>query len=188
MEEMRVEHAHGRDAFAGALAAFLDTVQGLDDRDLMRDSRCLGWTAGDVVAHVHLGLQEMLLGMVSPTTDAPDTDAASYWGHQPAVGGADELAGMRFVRLLGAAYQRPTGVVRHLRPTAEAVGSLTARLPAGALRFQGLVLTTGDFFATWAVELAVHHRDLRFGEPDPDALRLARRTAEARGQDWGRPM
>ena len=36
-------------------------------------------TVGDVLVHVHLGLQEMLLGVVSLTDADPDTDAAIYW-------------------------------------------------------------------------------------------------------------
>ncbi|GLY99245.1 hypothetical protein Acsp02_64980 [Actinoplanes sp. NBRC 103695] len=46
----------------------------------------------------------------------------------------------------------------------------------------------GDAFdagldATWAVELAVHHLDLRTGSPDQRALRLARETVEALAEE-----
>ena len=45
------------------------------------------------------------------------------------------------------------------------------------------MLTTGDFLATWAVELAVHHLDLNaelaIAPPAAPALRLARSTIEA---------
>jgi hypothetical protein len=45
------------------------------------------------------------------------------------------------------------------------------------------VLATGDFLATWAVELAVHHldlaRELDLPAPDPAALRMSRDTVEA---------
>ena len=57
------------------------------------------------------------------------------------------------------------------------------RLPEGVLEFQAGVLTTGDFFATWAVELAVHQLDLArevdVAPPTSEALGLARRTVEA---------
>lgn len=56
-------------------------------------------------------------------------------------------------------------------------------MPNGAVRFQGHVLTTGDFFATWAVELAVHHLDvmvdLQVESPTAAALHLARVTVDA---------
>lgn len=139
-----------------------------------------------MLVHVHLGLQEMLLGIVTPTEDRPDTDAAGYWSLDVPTNdpGADRVAGARFVRLMGAAaYRRPVGLVGHLRPTAEGVATAVAALEPGALRFQGHVLSTGDFLATWAVELAVHHldlgRELDLAPPVPAALRLARNTIEA---------
>ena len=50
------------------------------------------------------------------------------------------------------------------------------------LDFQGHVITSGDFFATWAVELAVHHLDLTseliMEPPTADSLRLARETVQ----------
>ncbi|MGL5910014.1 MAG: hypothetical protein ACRCZP_08430, partial [Phycicoccus sp.] len=46
--------------------------------------------------------------------------------------------------------------------------------------FQGLVLTSGDLLASWAVENAVHHLDLLVAGPaSASALGLARSTAEA---------
>ena len=56
------------------------------------------------------------------------------------------------------------------------------RLPATSLDFQGHVIGTGDFYATWAVELAVHHLDLGLEliteTPAAAALDLARQTVE----------
>ncbi|MGK5681755.1 maleylpyruvate isomerase N-terminal domain-containing protein [Actinoplanes sp. URMC 104] len=182
---MNVDHDEARAAFLAGLDAFVTCAGDLGDRDLMAASRCTGWTVGDVVVHVHLGLQEMLLGLVSSTGEQPGTDAATYWqGPPPATDDeADEVAGIRFVRLLGAAYRRPSGAVRHLLPTVAGVRAATARLEPGAVRFQGHVLSSGDFLATWAVELAVHHldlgRELTLPPPAPAALRLARSTVEA---------
>ena len=175
---MRVGHEDGRDAFLDGLDTFLDDVEGLSDEDLMAPSRCLGWTRGDLIVHVHLGLQEMLHGIVTPSDAQPDTDAAEYWTGDPP-GDQDRLAGMRFVRLVGAAYQKPTGAVTHLKPTAEAIAGAVRRLHDHNVRFQGHVMTSGDFLATWAVELAVHQLDLRSEAPAQTALKLARRTVEA---------
>lgn len=51
------------------------------------------------------------------------------------------------------------------------------------MAFQGHVLDSGDFLATWAVELTVHHldlgREISIGPPDPASTRLARQTIEA---------
>ncbi|GAA0569080.1 maleylpyruvate isomerase N-terminal domain-containing protein [Paractinoplanes ferrugineus] len=175
---MHVDHARARDAFLGQLDAFVAAVEPLSDRQLLESSRCLGWTLGNVVVHVHLGLQEMLLGLVGSTDAEPDSDAAAYW-RAPAPGEGDWLDGTRFVQLLGASYRRPSGAIRHLAPTVDGVRAATAALAPGAVRFQGQVLPTGDFLATWAVELAVHHLDLRRPGAAPDALRLTRQTVEA---------
>lgn len=182
---LSVTHADGRDGFLSALGAFVRAIGGLGDDRLPASSRCRGWTVADVGVHVHIGLQDMLLGTVSPTDDPPGVDAATYWrSFGPAAGGeADALGHTRFVRLLSSAYLRPSAPVAHLRVTAAALARAVAALPDGAVAFQDHVLATGDFLATWAVELAVHHLDLDLGPdgppPDPDGLAMARRTVEA---------
>jgi uncharacterized protein (TIGR03083 family) len=181
---MHVDHEVARTIFLDELDALLQVCEGLDDVDLVAASRCRGWTVGDVLVHVHLGLQDMLLGLVSPTESPADTDAASYWRHQIPTNDpeADAFAGMRFVRLLGAAYRKPSGIVGHMRPTASGVMTVVRGLPSGSLHFQGHVLTTGDFLATWAVELVVHHldlgRELHVGAPTTPAMSLTVATVE----------
>jgi uncharacterized protein (TIGR03083 family) len=182
---MHVNHDEARDAFRTELDRITAVAESLTDRRLMAASHCAGWTVGDVLVHVHLSLQEMLLGLVATTDATPDTSADGYWRHTPPSNddGADDVAGMRFVRLVGAAYRRPTGAVRHLAPTVDGVRMAVTALRPGAVRFQGLVLSTGDFLATWAVELAVHHldltRELTLPPPTAAALRLGRLTVEA---------
>lgn len=182
---MNVALDEGRAAFLEALDALVDAARGLDDKELLAASRCRGWTVGDVLVHVHMGLQEMLLGVVSPTGAAPDVDAATYWQQDLPSNDAeaDDVAGVRFVRLVGAAYRRPTGLVNHFTPTAAGVARAVSSMGEHNVAFQGHVLTPGDFLATWAVELAVHHLDLgaelALAAPAATAMRLARATIEA---------
>jgi uncharacterized protein (TIGR03083 family) len=186
---MQVDHETGRGGFLDGLAALRAVADGLDDDQLLAASRCRGWTTGDVLVHVHLGLQEMLLGVVSRADTDPGTDAAGYWRTPPPA--TDPEAGavgqVRFVRLLASAYRRPTGLVAHLLPTVDALSAAVGALPEGAVAFQGRAMRTGDFLATWAVELAVHHLDLGaelpLPPPGPAALALARRTVEALAGD-----
>jgi uncharacterized protein (TIGR03083 family) len=180
---VHVDHDAGRSAFLDGLKALRDVAEGLDDDQLLALSRCRGWTVGDVLVHVHLGLQEMLLGVVSPSDRTPDLDAASYWsspaGPQPA---ASAVGHVRFVRAMGGAYRRPTGIVAHLGPTADALAAAVGALPDGAVAIQGHTMCTGDFLATWALEVTVHHMDLgaelTLPPPAPTALGLARATVE----------
>jgi uncharacterized protein (TIGR03083 family) len=185
MAELHVDHDVARAAVLEAVGDLVDAARPLDDRALLAGSRCRGWSVADVLAHVHLGLQEMLHGLVTPTSATPNTDAASYWAAAPPTNDpdADDIAGIRFVRLLSSAYRRPTGLVAHLGPTADAVSTAVASLRPGSVRFQGHVMTTGDFLATWACEVAVHHLDIGVELPVPDpaprALTIARATIEA---------
>jgi Mycothiol maleylpyruvate isomerase N-terminal domain len=181
---VHIDHAAGRDAFVDELRLLLEIADGLSDHDLLAASRCRGWTVADVLAHVHLGLQEMLLGIVSPTEDPATVDAATYWAQAPSGndGDASDTDHVRYVRMLSSAYQKPVGGIRHLCATGSAVMRAATRLLATNLDFQGHVIGTGDFYATWAVELAVHHLDLglelMMEPPATAALSLARETVE----------
>lgn len=180
---MHIDHVIGRDAFVDELTLLLEIAGGLSDHDLLAASRCRGWTVADTLTHVHLGLQEMLLGIVSPTDAEPTVDAATYWSQAPASN--DEAGGTdhgRYVRLLTSAHQRASGSIRHLTVTGRTLVRAVTSLSPTALAFQGHVIDTGDFLATWAVELAVHHLDLGLElimePPVPTARKLTRRTVE----------
>ena len=182
---MRVEHQPAARACAEAIRTLLAAADRLDDEALLAPSRCSGWSRLNALMHVHLGLQEMLLGVVSPTAAEPDVDAASYWRTDPPSndGSADPIIHIGFLHRFSTAYRRPREAVSHLQVTAETVAGAVERMVPGCVRFQGHALATGDFLATWATEVAVHHLDLDLPDdlpgPDPYALRLARQTAEA---------
>ncbi len=178
-----VDHDRGRDSFLAELTTLTEVLDQLSEAELWAASRCRGWAVSDVAVHVHLGLQEMVLGVLSPTSALATADAASYWSaYQPPEDPGD-LHHLHFVRLLASAYRRPDQLLTHWQSTASALARGVQALPSGPLDFQGRVLATGDFLATWAVELAVHHldlgRELDLAPPEPTALRLARETVEA---------
>ncbi len=184
MIRMELTHAEGRDAFVAELVALRTAIAPLSDRLLLEPSRCFGWSVADLLVHVHLGMQEMLLGFFARCAGPATIDAASYWtSDQPSNDAqADEIDRLAYVHRLSAAYRRPSALVGHLLPTVEGLTRAADQLTGGHLRFQDLVFTTGDFLGAWAVELAVHHLDLGAATsipPAPAALTLARRTAEA---------
>ncbi|SEQ01936.1 hypothetical protein SAMN05421756_102250 [Microlunatus flavus] len=131
------------------------------------------------------GLDEVaaaLLG-VGSAPRRPDRDAATYWSEPPPGGSDDPVARIVAIRRLGSASRRPVGAVAQLVAVAAALRTGVDRVEDATLGFQGRVLTTGDFLATWAVELAVHQldlaRDLAVPSPPARALALARQTVEA---------
>ncbi len=183
MSTMELTHVEGRDAFVAELVALRSAIEPLSDRALLGPSRCFGWSVADLLVHVHLGLQEMLLGCTDHCDGPATIDAGSYWtSDQPSNDPeADETDRLAYVHRLSSAYRRPTALIGHLLPTLAGAQRAGDQLAEGHLRFQDLVFTTGDFLGSWAVELAVHHLDLGDAAAVPPAsvaLSLARRTAE----------
>ncbi|ODU03553.1 MAG: hypothetical protein ABS81_13735 [Pseudonocardia sp. SCN 72-86] len=180
MSPLHIDHATASAAFLGELDAFVAAVGSVSDHDLLAASRCHGWAVVDVVVHVRTGLQDMLGGAVTPSTSPPDTDAASYWRKDvPSTDdAADTVDGILWTRRTASPIDGPPARVAHLRAAADAVRSAVQRMPDGPVAFHGHVLASGDFLATWAVELAVHHLDVRLGPPTAESLRLGRLTVE----------
>jgi hypothetical protein len=80
------------------------------------------------------------------------------------------------------AYNRPSASLRHLTEVVDLGRIALGRMPDHPVLFQGKTMTSGDFLATWVVELAVHHLDLDVDEvshPRAAALAVVRRTVEA---------
>ncbi|MCL6424145.1 maleylpyruvate isomerase N-terminal domain-containing protein [Brachybacterium sp. JHP9] len=157
----------------------------------MAPSRAHGWARVDCLVHVRVGLEEMLAGMSATTDEMPTVDAASYWSTWEDGAEEDPVPGILWTRRTASAYSRPQNAMEHLSMVGRGVRGTAARIDEGALAFQGHVIATGDFLATWAVELTVHHLDLDLplGEPAlaPAALTLARHTVDALHPDVADP-
>lgn len=181
MGSLHVDHRRAQATLLGAIEQFVGTVEALSDYDMLAASRCYGWAVLDVVTHVRVGLQEMLGAFTAVTPDPADQDAASYWGEF--AGDSDPVDPILWTRRTSSAYRRPRGAVQHLQMAADAVGGAAEQMQEGRVKFQGHTLTTGDFLATWAVELAVHQLDLGHTldvvAPTPDSVNMARNTIEA---------
>lgn len=175
----------GRRAFLEALRTFRAGCESLDDLALLAPSRAQGWSRLDCIVHVRTGLQEMLAGSRADTDTPADTDAASYWTAFAAQEADDPVPGIFVTRRTASAYTRPRQALQHLDEVCAGWEHHAPALPDGRISFQGLVLTTGDFLATWAVELVVHQLDLDLAvdapTPPASALGIARRTVEALG-------
>jgi Mycothiol maleylpyruvate isomerase N-terminal domain len=163
------------------LTAFVDAAGSFSEYDLLAASRCHGWSRLDAVVHVRAGLEEMVGDCAAQVDDPPSHDAASYWESFASDENDDPVPQILWMRRTAAAYNRPSGALRHLGDVAATAEHVLRRMPHHAVLFQGKTMTSGDFLATWVVELAVHHLDLGegAGRPTDGSLHVVRRTVEA---------
>ncbi|WP_153395672.1 maleylpyruvate isomerase N-terminal domain-containing protein [Ornithinicoccus halotolerans] len=182
MRPLSVPHVDALDLFRSQLRDFVAAVDELGDQELLGGSRCYGWSRLDLVVHVRMGLEEVVGGCTAQTGRAPDHDAASYWSAS-VERDDDPVPHILWLRRTASAYGRPSAAVRHLHDVAARLAPALDRLPEEPVAFQGTVMTSGDFLASWVVELTVHQLDLDLDpgspSPGPEALALTRRTVEA---------
>jgi uncharacterized protein (TIGR03083 family) len=145
------------DAAYGGLERVLES---LGDADLLRPTRCTGWTVADVTYHLLLDAQRALVAFGTDPAEPPDVDEVSYWSpFKPGLDGADDHG--RFIRLSTAAHASPRVVVHRYVEAATAVRRVAARTdPDRVIETQRHRLTVASFLSTLVVEAAVHHLDL----------------------------
>lgn len=180
-EPTAVTREQGLAALAAAYRQLTETVAGRPDADLMRPTRCTGWSVVDVLYHVLLDGQRALIALATPDDGVADTDFITYWRGFPGGPGPGEHA--RAVRIAASAF-RPRTLVQLWDETSSAVVR-AARSTAADSRLvtQRHVLTLPDLLATLAVEASVHRLDLTVdlpdaSGPDPVPLALVRRTLD----------
>lgn len=178
MRPLSFAHDEAVERLCAALDGFGRAAERLDDLQLLDPSLCRGWSRLEVVTHVRLGVEEMAVGTTGRTSEAADHDAATYWESHPDDRDEDPVPHLMWLRRVAGAYGRPSAAVAHLRQALDAASHAVRALPEGVVAFQGKRMTTGDFLATWVVELAVHALDLDLGD-QPTGLDWARRTIEA---------
>ncbi|MET7486691.1 maleylpyruvate isomerase N-terminal domain-containing protein [Streptomyces sp. NPDC005538] len=148
------------DLFSRSWTALLTAVAGLEDEDFARPSGCAGWLVRDLVCHLVLDAQDVLITLVTPADTEPTRDAVTYWTvTQTPPTGEDPLDAL-IVRL-AAAYEEPWLLKFHLDDVGSAAGR-AARLADPGLRVgtQGEALTAGDYLSAYVLEWALHHLDL----------------------------
>ncbi|WP_030181404.1 maleylpyruvate isomerase N-terminal domain-containing protein [Streptomyces sp. NRRL S-813] len=164
------------DLFSRSWAALRTAVAELADEDFARPSGCTGWRVRDLVCHLVIDAQDVLITLVTPAETEPTRDAVTYWNLVEAPTGDDPLDAL-IVRL-AAAYEEPWLLKFHLDDVGSAAGR-AAGLADPALRVstQDQVLTAGDYLGAYVLEWTLHHLDLIAHLPDaapPPAEGLAR--------------
>ncbi|WP_134652080.1 maleylpyruvate isomerase N-terminal domain-containing protein [Streptomyces sp. H23] len=170
------------DAFSRSWSALLAAVADLSDDDFARPSGCTGWLVRDLVCHLVIDAQDVLITLATPSAGEPTRNAVTYWRVVEPPTGDDPLDALT-VRL-AAAYEQP-GLLRfHLDDVGSAAGRAASLAdPAGRVGTQDQVLTAGDYLSAYVLEWTLHHLDLIAHVPDAagppaEGLRRSRELLE----------
>ncbi|MFD5801283.1 maleylpyruvate isomerase N-terminal domain-containing protein [Streptomyces sp. NPDC127020] len=156
------------DLFTGSWATLRTAVAELADEDFARPSGCTGWLVRDLVCHLVIDAQDVLITLATPSSAEPTRSAATYWNVVETPTGDDPLDALT-VRL-AAAYQEPWLLKFHLDDVGSAAGRAAGLAdPAARVETQDQVLTAGDYLSAYVLEWTLHHLDLVAHLPDAAA-------------------
>lgn len=146
--------------FARSWGALRSAVDGLPEDAFARPSGCRGWLVRDLVTHLVIDAQDVLITLATPTRAATTHDAITYWDvkHEPATG-EDPLDAL-IVRL-AAAYEEPWLLKHHFEDVGSAAGRAAELVdPDQRVSTQGQVLTAAEYLSVYVLESTLHHLDL----------------------------
>lgn len=133
------------DLFTQSWTTLRAAVAGLAEEDFGKPSGCAGWLVRDLVCHLVIDAQDVLITLATPESGEPTRDAVTYWEvSATAPTGEDPLDALT-VRL-AAAYQDPALLAFHLDDVGSAAGR-AARLadPTARVGTRGQILTARDY-------------------------------------------
>jgi hypothetical protein len=170
------------DLFSRSWTALRTAVAELPDEDFERPSGCTGWLVRDLVCHLVIDAQDVLITLVTPVATAPTVDAVTYWKLVEPPTGEDPLDAL--IPRLAAAYGEPRWLKFHLDDVGSAAGRAAALAdPAVRVGTRDEVLTVGDYLSAYVVEWTLHHLDLiahlpSAAEPPAETLAATRASLE----------
>ncbi|MER6944140.1 maleylpyruvate isomerase N-terminal domain-containing protein [Nonomuraea sp. NPDC000554] len=171
------------DLFSRSWTALRTAVAELPDEDFERPSGCTGWLVRDLVCHLVIDAQDVLITLVTPAETEPTRDAVTYWevAETPPTGD-DPLDAL--IPRLAAAYGEPRWLKFHLDDVGSAAGRAAELAdPAVRVSTRDEVLTVGDYLSVYVLEWTLHHLDLiahlpSAAEPPAETLAAARASLE----------
>jgi hypothetical protein len=170
------------DLFARSWTALRTAVAETPDEDFERPSGCAGWLVRDLVCHLVIDAQDVLITLVTPAETEPTVDAVTYWKLVDPPTGDDPLAAL--IPRLAAAYGDPALLRHHLDDLGSAAGRAAALAdPTLCVTTQDEVLTVGDYLSAYVLEWTLHHLDLiahlpSAAEPPAETLAATRAIVE----------
>ncbi|MGP9537304.1 maleylpyruvate isomerase N-terminal domain-containing protein [Brachybacterium sp. AOP43-C2-M15] len=148
------------DLFTLTWSALRRAVHALPEDAFAAPSGCRGWLVRDLVGHLVIDAQDVLITLATPADSAPTADALSFW--TPTATPPDGTHPLeRLTVRLAAAYEEPDLLRDHLEDLG-AAAERAARLahPDLPVSTQGKVLTVRDYLGAHVLEWTLHHLDL----------------------------
>ncbi|MFC4492906.1 maleylpyruvate isomerase N-terminal domain-containing protein [Streptomyces ovatisporus] len=168
------------DLFSHTWTALRRAVAELPDEDFARPSGCTGWLVRDLVCHLVIDAQDVLITLVTPAGTPPTVNASTYWKVEDRPPTGEDPLDALTVRL-AAAYEEPRLLKFHLDDVGSAAGRAAELADHGVrVSTRDEVLTVGDYLTAYVLEWTLHHLDLVAHLPDaagPPAEGLARSRA-----------
>jgi hypothetical protein len=145
------------DLFTTTWSALREAVAALPDRAFTAPSGCRGWLVQDLVCHLVIDAQDVLITLATPAEGAVSDGTASDGAAPP--DSTDPLDAL--TRRLAAAYEDPALLRHHLEDVGAAAGraALLAH-PELPVATQGMSLTVRDYLGAYVLEWTLHHLDL----------------------------
>jgi hypothetical protein len=171
------------DLFAHSWTALRTAVAELPDRDFAQPSGCRGWLVRDLVCHLIIDAQDVLITLATPAETEPTRNAVTYWNVAATPPTGDDPLDALTVRL-AAAYEEPRLLRFHLDDVGSAAGRAAELAdPSVRVSTRGEVLTTRDYLSAYVLEWTLHHLDLTAhlpdaAEPPADGLAQSREMLE----------
>ncbi|GAA2662590.1 maleylpyruvate isomerase N-terminal domain-containing protein [Streptomyces lunalinharesii] len=148
------------DLFSRSWAALRAAVAALPDEDFARPSGCTGWLVRDLVCHLIIDAQDVLITLATPADTAPTRTALTYWDVTDAPPTGDDPLDALTVRL-AAAYEEPWLLKFHFDDVGSAAGRAAALAdPDLLVGTRDEVFTAADYLTTYVLEWTLHHLDL----------------------------
>jgi Mycothiol maleylpyruvate isomerase N-terminal domain len=170
------------DLFSRSWSALRAAVAETPDEDFEQPSGCTGWLVRDLVCHLVIDAQDVLITLVTPAEAEPTVDAVTYWKLVEPPTGEDPLDAL--IPRLAAAYGEPRWLKFHLDDVGSAAGR-AAGLADSTVRVstRDEVLTVGDYLSAYVLEWTLHHLDLiahlpSAAKPPAETLVAARASLE----------
>ncbi|EOD68874.1 maleylpyruvate isomerase N-terminal domain-containing protein [Amycolatopsis vancoresmycina] len=165
------------DLFSRTWAALRAAVAAVPDSDFAQPSGCRGWLVRDLVCHLVIDAQDVLITLATPASSAVTHDAVTYWSVASEPPSGEDPLDALIVRL-AAAYEDPALLKFHLDDVGSAAGRAADLADPGMrVSTQDMVLTAGDYLSAYVLEWTLHHLDLVAHLPSaagPPAEGLAR--------------